>query len=91
MRRGEILNLTWDGLDLNNAMIRLEAEDTKDDEPRGTPICKDRHEILKISPRSRFPYRVKPYKDIREGLKKACKEAESPMDEMSKMGLHFTI
>lgn len=39
MRKGEILHLTWDKVDFKNRLIRLEASDTKDKEPRTIPIA----------------------------------------------------
>jgi integrase len=50
MRKGEILNLKWDRIDLKNRMIRLKAEDTKDNEPRDIPICNELFKILKQTP-----------------------------------------
>jgi integrase len=38
MRKGEILGLTWDKVDLQKRMIYLDAADTKDKEPRKIPI-----------------------------------------------------
>jgi len=34
MRQGEILNLTWPKIDLERHLVKLEAGDTKDKEPR---------------------------------------------------------
>jgi integrase len=34
MRKSEVLNLRWSQLDLRAGAVRLEAEDTKTDEPR---------------------------------------------------------
>jgi integrase len=80
MRKGEILNLTWDKVDLKNRVISLEPEDTKDREPRKIPICDELYEALKKLPRAIhdshvFLYAGKPVRDIRDGLKKACKDA----------------
>ncbi len=80
MRKGEILNLTWNKVDLKNRLIGLEAEDTKDNEPRDIPICDELYEILKAIPRAIhdphvFLYKGKPIKDLRTALRKACKEA----------------
>ena len=52
MRRGEILSLTWDKVDLKDRLIRLEASDTKDKEPRTIPICEELHEVLSGIPRA---------------------------------------
>jgi integrase len=52
MRRGEVLSLTWDKVDMEKRMIRLEAEDTKDKEPRVIPILPELYEVLKATPRA---------------------------------------
>jgi len=52
MRRGEILSLTWDKVDMEKRMIRLEAKDTKEKEPRTIPILPELYEILKSTPRA---------------------------------------
>ena len=41
MRRWEILNLTWDRVDLKAGLIRLKAKDTKTDEARFVPLTAD--------------------------------------------------
>jgi integrase len=79
MRQGEIFGLTWKKVDLKNRLIRLEAEDTKDNESRNIPICEELHQILKEIPRSIhddhvFLYKGKPVKDIRGSLKKVCRD-----------------
>lgn len=78
MRRGEILNLTWDKVNLKGRMISLEAADTKDDEARHIPICDDLYIYLAAIPRAIhvqnvFLYKGKPFKDIRAALRRACK------------------
>lgn len=84
MRRGEILNLTWDKVDLNQRLIRLEPEDTKDREARDVPICDELFEILRSMPNRIqqagssnivFQFRHKPVFDIRRGLSRACNAA----------------
>jgi len=46
MRKGEILGLTWDKVNLNTGRIQLEAIDTKTGEPRTCPIFNGLYEIL---------------------------------------------
>lgn len=94
MRRGEILNLTWDQVDLANRVIRLEAEDTKDHEKRVVPIPNKLFEILRLNP-SRFHgtqvslYNGKPISDIRTGLRSACEEAGIPYGRRTPGGFTF--
>ena len=82
MRKGEILKLTWDKVDLGNRMIRLEAPDTKDKEARNIPICDELYNILVSLPNRIqessdnshvFQYKGKPVDNIRGGIKQACK------------------
>ena len=47
MHREEILNLTWDKVDLKNRFVNLEAADTKDNERRTIPLCDECYEMLK--------------------------------------------
>jgi integrase len=80
MRRGEILSLTWPKVDMENRVIRLEAKDTKDREPRVIPICEELYHVLRMIPRALhddhvFLHRGKPVGDIRTGLKEGCKAA----------------
>jgi len=80
MRRREILSLTWSKVDLKNRVIRLEAEDAKDRRARIIPICNELYNILETIPKALhdeyvFLYKGKPIRDIRTGLKKACKDA----------------
>ena len=94
MRRGEILSLTWDKVDMEKRMIRLEAEDTKDKEPRVIPILPELYEILKATPRALhdnhvFLYRGKPVDAIKTGLIKACKDAEITYGRFVKDGFIF--
>jgi len=84
MRRGEILKLTWNKIDLGNRFIKLKPEDTKDSEPRKIPICNELLEVLSVLPNRIqksaddnhvFLYQGKPVADIRTGLQTACKDA----------------
>lgn len=81
MRKGEILSLTWDKVDLQNGFIHLEAEDTKDQEPRSIPINDELRTVLSRLPRAIhhkqvFTYRGKPITDnFKRSLKKACEKA----------------
>jgi integrase len=83
MRRGEILGLTWDRVDLKNRMIYLEARHTKTKEPRMVPMSAELFKMLQGMPgkvaesgKTRHVFQHKePMFDIRAGIKKACKAA----------------
>jgi integrase len=50
MRRGEILELTWDRVDLKEGFIRLKDTDTKTDTARSIPIGRELREVLRHLP-----------------------------------------
>jgi integrase len=94
MRRNEILKLRWSQVDLKNRIIRLEAEDTKDNEPRVIPVCDELYEILKSIPKAIqddhvFLYNGKPIKSIRRSLRRACKETGITYGRFTKDGFVF--
>jgi integrase len=98
MRKGEILNLTWDRVDLQNRMIRLEAEDTKDREKRNIPICDELYSLLVSMPNRLhdsgqvnhvFQFNGQPIRDIRTGLRLACKKAKIKYGRFVKNGFIF--
>ncbi len=94
MREGEILNLTWDRVDLKARVIRLQAEDTKDKEPMDIPICDELWKILETLPRGIrtahvFLYKGKPVRDIRNALQKACEGAGISYGRFVKGGFVF--
>ncbi len=94
MRRGEILNLTWDKVDMKNRFINLEAADTKDNERRTIPLCDECYEMLKNVTRHLhdnhvFLFRGKPIKGIKTGMKQACKRAEIIYGRFEKGGFIF--
>ncbi len=80
MRRGEILNLTWDRVDMKAREVRLRPEDTKSGKGRTIPMCAELYSVFDGIPRHIhgghvFLYQGKPVRDIRAGLKTGCKEA----------------
>ncbi len=80
MRKGEILNLTRNKVDLKKRHIRLEAIDTKTGEPRTCSICDELYRVLKRIPRAIhdphvFLYEGKPIKDIKTAFKALCEKA----------------
>lgn len=94
MRLGEILNLTWDKVDLKNRFINLDAEDTEDKEKRSIPICDELYSVLKEIPvnihnNHVFMFRGKSVNDIRTGLAKACKKAGIIYGRFKKDGFIF--
>ena len=94
MRRGEILCLTQNKVDLKGRVIQLEAEDTKDNEPRYIPICDELYEILRAQPTRLqanyvFQYKGKPLKDIRTALRSACRKTGIPFGRKIKGGFVY--
>ncbi|MDY6986946.1 MAG: tyrosine-type recombinase/integrase [Thermodesulfobacteriota bacterium] len=94
MRRGEILALTWDKVDLKHRVIKLQAEDTKDNEPRLVPILDELAGFLESLPRAIhnnhvFLFKGKPVRDIRTALKDGCKKAGIPYGQKEKNGFVF--
>ena len=94
MRRGEILGVTWDKVSLKERVIRLEATDTKDREPRTIPICKKLYEQLKDIPKALhdnhvFLYKGAPFKEFRDSLRDACKSAGVIYGRFKKNGFVF--
>ena len=82
MRAGEILNLTWDKVNLKEGFIELRAEDTKNSEPRRVYFGRVLKNLFSQLRRVRhidhnfvFTYKGKPVKSIRNSFKKACKKA----------------
>lgn len=97
MREGEILRLTWGKLFLKERLIRLEAKDTKDREPRLIPICDELFSVLNRIPeplheklgKPVFLYEGGPIKNIRKALRHACKEAGISYGRFNKDGFVF--
>ncbi len=52
-RKSEILNLTWDRIDLNEGIVRLEAGETKNDAPRTLCLDGQLRELFKGQRRNR--------------------------------------
>jgi integrase len=85
MRRGEVLKLRWDQVDLREGCLRLAAEDTKTDRPRNVFLTARTLEALRALPRhvrSGFvfvnPATGRPWNNIRRMWKRACKAAGLP-------------
>ncbi len=94
MRRGEILSLQWNRVDLRDRVIRLRDSDTKTGRSREIPICDDLLASLKGIPRSIhddhvFLFRGKPVRDIRTGLREACAGAGIPYGRSTEGGFVF--
>lgn len=80
MRKGEILKLTWDHVDLREGFIHLRAEDTKTQEGRSVPLNDEMIAMLQAMPRGLpgvpvFTYQGKSIKDVKRSFKTACKNA----------------
>ena len=94
MRKGEVLNLTWNHVDMKSRIISLEASETKDKEARKIPICEGLYEILSSIPKAIhdnhvFLFKGEPIKDFRTALRRACHDAEIPYGRAVKNGFVF--
>lgn len=85
MRKGEILNLTWDHVDLKGGFIRLKPEDTKTRDGRLIPLSlsSELEETFRTLGRMRalhdprvFHRDGQPIRYIDGAFAKACREAE---------------
>jgi len=78
MRKGEILTLTWNQVNLEDGWINLNAEQTKTSEARKIPLSYQVIECLKNIDRNGdrvIQYRGKPVGDFRQTFQKALKKA----------------
>ena len=82
MRKGEILGLTWDSVDLKHGFILLEQDDTKNGERREIPVNEAARAALQsVTRRLDVPYVFydhetgNSYKDVKKGFNGACRRA----------------
>ena len=80
MRRGEILGLTWDQVDLREGFIYLKPEDTKTQEGRSVPLHDELIEMFRSMPRGLpgvpvFTYQGKALGEVKRAFKTACRRA----------------
>lgn len=82
MRAGEIFNLKWSRVSLEEGYIQLEAEDTKTNEPRRIyfnetvrEILARRNKIRHLKHNNVFTFKGMPIKSIKTCLKRACDKA----------------
>jgi integrase len=80
MRRGEILGLTWDQVDLKAGFIKLTHQDTKTKEGRLVPLNQELMQMFKAMPRGLPGVKVftrwgKPVLSIRESFTRACRKS----------------
>lgn len=79
MRLGEVINLTWDKVDMKEGFIYLDEKDTKTTRKRDVPLSKELIKMLKQIPHHRsnrvFIYNDKPLNSLRNSFKTALKNA----------------
>jgi integrase len=80
MRRGEILNLKWERVDLKEGFIRLRPEDTKTTEGRPVPLNRELIEMFKAMPRGLpltpvFTYKGNSMAEMKRSFTTACQRA----------------
>jgi integrase len=99
MRKGEILSLTWDKVNLKSRLIELEPQDTKDREARDIPICDELYKMLYAMPNRIqasgkdnhvFQYKGKPIThNFARSLRRACEAAGIKYGRFVKGGFIF--
>jgi integrase len=94
MREGEILNLTWDRVDMGSRLIQLTKDMTKERRAKTVPISKTlRSVLMQLPDRGKeghvFTYADKPIKDIRDGLKRACENVDIVYGRFKEGGFIF--
>jgi integrase len=95
MRKGEILNLTWDKVDMKNRFIHLESSDTKEGAGKTIPIGDEVNKALNRLPRGLhtkivFLYNGKPILNRFEtAMKTACEKAKIKWGREAKDGFIF--
>ncbi len=80
MRRGEILGLRWEQVDLQNKVIILEAADTKTREKREIPLSNALVELFQRIPKTLgssyvFTRKGQRLKEVKDDFLKACRQA----------------
>lgn len=82
-RLGEILNLSWDRVDLQRGIITLRGVDTKTNSPRQVPMTapvkatlSDLSKVRDLAHKYVFVYNRNPVKGVNTAFKTACKKAE---------------
>ncbi len=84
-RKSEILNLKWDNIDLDNRIVRLNAQDSKNGDSRMVYLNNDLltklQHLRTISSDTQyvFTYNGKPIKTFRGAWKTACNQADIPI------------
>ncbi|MCP3921683.1 MAG: site-specific integrase [Desulfobacterales bacterium] len=93
MRKEEILGMTWDRVNLKKRFFALYIEHTKDKEKRIVTMCDELYlfisSLKKGGSEFVFLYKEKPMKDIRTGLKDACKKTGIIYGRNKKNGFTF--
>jgi integrase len=81
-RLGEILNLTWDRVDLHRGIITLRGVDTKTNKPRQVPMTPqvkatllELAKVRDIAHKHVFVYHRNPVREVKTAFKTACRKA----------------
>ena len=81
-RLGEILNLTWDRVDLHRGIITLRAVDTKTKKPRQVPMTPqvkatlaELSKVREIAHKHVFVFQRNPVGEVKTAFKTACRKA----------------